>query len=146
MKKEYLALFDLDGTLFDTSEVNYFAYKDALEPFGIKLQKSFFVEECIHTTSRRTASRYKKPAPACFAPYTKGCANKGAGALYEQLDRYDLRMTSVTTSATKSTFSGFTLYGRSASLCEQAKLDPSMPAMVSERRLMLMAAYASVVS
>lgn len=46
MKKEYLALFDLDGTLFDTSEVNYFAYKDALEPFGIKLQKSFFVEEC----------------------------------------------------------------------------------------------------
>ena len=46
MKKEYLALFDLDGTLLDTSEVNYFAYKDALEPFGIKLQKSFFVEEC----------------------------------------------------------------------------------------------------
>lgn len=41
MKKEYLALFDLDGTLFDTSEVNYFAYKDALEPFGIKLQKKF---------------------------------------------------------------------------------------------------------
>lgn len=104
----------------------------------------------IHTTPRRTASRYKKPAPACFAPYIKGCANKGAGkgagALYEQLDRYDLRMTSVTTSATKSTFSGFTLYGRSASLCEQAKLGPSMPAMVSERRLMLMAAYASVVS
>lgn len=100
----------------------------------------------IHTTPRRTASRYKKPAPACFAPYIKGCANKGAGDLYEQLDRYDLRMTSVTTSATKSTFSGFTLYGRSASLCEQAKLGPSMPAMVSERRLMLMAAYASVVS
>ena len=45
-RKEYLALFDLDGTLYDTSEVNYYAYKDALNPFGIALDKRFFVEEC----------------------------------------------------------------------------------------------------
>ena len=30
MKKTKLALFDLDGTLFDTDEVNYAAYRDAL--------------------------------------------------------------------------------------------------------------------
>ena len=45
-KKEYLALFDLDGTLYDTGEVNYYAYKDALKSFGIALDKRFFVEEC----------------------------------------------------------------------------------------------------
>lgn len=45
-KKEYLALFDLDGTLYDTGEVNYYAYKDALKSFGITLDKRFFVEEC----------------------------------------------------------------------------------------------------
>ena len=37
--KDYLALFDLDGTLFDTGDVNYYAYKDALEPYEIKLDK-----------------------------------------------------------------------------------------------------------
>lgn len=29
--KQYLAIFDLDGTLFDTTKVNYFAYSKALE-------------------------------------------------------------------------------------------------------------------
>lgn len=46
MDKKYLALFDLDGTLFDTSEVNYYAYKDALKPFGVSLEKEYFLTEC----------------------------------------------------------------------------------------------------
>lgn len=46
MEKKYLALFDLDGTLFDTSDVNYFAYKDALSPFGVELDKEYFVTKC----------------------------------------------------------------------------------------------------
>ncbi len=44
--KEYLAIFDLDGTLFDTSEVNYYAYKDALKPFGVSLDKNYYVNRC----------------------------------------------------------------------------------------------------
>ena len=44
--KDYLALFDLDGTLFDTGDVNYYAYKDALEPYEIKLDKEYFVKHC----------------------------------------------------------------------------------------------------
>ena len=44
--KEYLALFDLDGTLFDTNEVNFAAYRDALAPHGIELSHEFFVKEC----------------------------------------------------------------------------------------------------
>ena len=46
MDKKYLALFDLDGTLFDTGDVNFYAYKKALEPFGIALDKTFFRKNC----------------------------------------------------------------------------------------------------
>lgn len=44
--KSKLALFDLDGTLFDTGDVNYYAYKDALSPYGIELDKEYFVTKC----------------------------------------------------------------------------------------------------
>jgi beta-phosphoglucomutase len=44
--KKYAALFDLDGTLFDTGEVNYYAYRDALEPFGVSLDREYFVVRC----------------------------------------------------------------------------------------------------
>ena len=44
--KDYLAIFDLDGTLFDTSEVNYYAYKEALISLGIELNKEYFIEKC----------------------------------------------------------------------------------------------------
>lgn len=43
--KGKLAIFDLDGTLFDTSEVNYHAYKDALEQYGYELDHDLFVNE-----------------------------------------------------------------------------------------------------
>jgi len=41
-----LAIFDLDGTLFDTREVNYYAYKDALNTYGYDLSYKYFVNEC----------------------------------------------------------------------------------------------------
>jgi len=37
-KKTKLALFDLDGTLFDTRRVNYQSYKYALDKFGVNLE------------------------------------------------------------------------------------------------------------
>lgn len=46
MQKRYLALFDLDGTLFDTNDVNYYAYKDALASFKIHLDKQYFITKC----------------------------------------------------------------------------------------------------
>ena len=45
--KKYLALFDLDGTLFDTSDVNYYAYKDALSSFGVELTRDYFISKCF---------------------------------------------------------------------------------------------------
>lgn len=41
-----LAIFDLDGTLFDTKNVNYYAYRDALKPYNIELDKEYFVTKC----------------------------------------------------------------------------------------------------
>ena len=44
--KNCLAIFDLDGTLFDTTEVNYYAYKEALQMYGYNLNHDLFTEEC----------------------------------------------------------------------------------------------------
>lgn len=44
--KNYLALFDLDGTLFDTNRVNYCAYKDALKAYGYELEYEYFANCC----------------------------------------------------------------------------------------------------
>lgn len=44
--KEYLAVFDLDGTLFDTGAVNYHAYSGALEEKGYRLDYEYFCREC----------------------------------------------------------------------------------------------------
>lgn len=45
MKKK-LAIFDLDGTLFDTRRVNWLSYKEALAPFGVNLDYEYFAKEC----------------------------------------------------------------------------------------------------
>ena len=45
--KNKLALFDLDGTLFNTNDVNYFAYKEALENFGFKFEREYWYKNCI---------------------------------------------------------------------------------------------------
>ena len=44
--KTKLAMFDLDGTLFDTKNVKYNAYKKALQEYGIELDYSYFCKEC----------------------------------------------------------------------------------------------------
>ena len=44
--KKKLAIFDLDGTLFDTSLVNYHAYREALVPYGVELDEAYFTTYC----------------------------------------------------------------------------------------------------
>ena len=36
----------MDGTLFDTCEVNYYSYRDSLLPYGIELDKKYFITNC----------------------------------------------------------------------------------------------------
>lgn len=44
--KTKLAMFDLDGTLYDTRKVNYNSYKKALEKYGINLEYDYFSKYC----------------------------------------------------------------------------------------------------
>jgi beta-phosphoglucomutase len=39
-------LFDFDGTLYDTNDVNYYAYKAALSDFGFTLDYDFYCNNC----------------------------------------------------------------------------------------------------
>lgn len=41
---QLLVMTDMDGTLFDTFEVNYYAYKEALEQAGFSLSYTQFQE------------------------------------------------------------------------------------------------------
>lgn len=47
MKKYKLALFDMDGTLFNTNEVNYLAYKEALIQYGFDFKREYWYQNCI---------------------------------------------------------------------------------------------------
>lgn len=41
-----LVIVDLDGTLFDTKDVNYHAYKDAIAPYGYDMDYKYYCEFC----------------------------------------------------------------------------------------------------
>ena len=41
-----LAIFDMDGTLYNTNDVNYFAYKEALNTFGVDLDYDYYCNYC----------------------------------------------------------------------------------------------------
>lgn len=56
MTKDKLIIVDLDGTLFDTADVNYLAYKKALEEYGFSLSKDYYATNC-------NGAHYKKYLP-----------------------------------------------------------------------------------
>lgn len=39
-------MVDLDGTLFDTREANYYAYKEAIESYGYEIDYKYYCEFC----------------------------------------------------------------------------------------------------
>ena len=41
-----LAIFDMDGTLFDTRQANYMAYKQALNEFGFDVSREYYFDFC----------------------------------------------------------------------------------------------------
>ena len=46
MQKNKLAIFDLDGTLFDTKKVNFLAYNKALEKYSVSIDYEYFCANC----------------------------------------------------------------------------------------------------
>ncbi len=41
-----LAIFDLDGTLYNTNDINYYAYKEALSKYNINLDYNYYCDYC----------------------------------------------------------------------------------------------------
>lgn len=64
MAKDKLAIFDLDGTLFDTTNVNYLAYRQALEEVGFSLEREYYVKKC-------NGNHYKKYLPDILGEKTQ---------------------------------------------------------------------------
>ena len=62
MKSERLMIFDLDGTLYDTSAVNYAAYARAFQLYGYTLDYTYYCKVCkgCHYTSFFSALGIKK--------------------------------------------------------------------------------------
>ncbi len=88
MNKRKLAIFDLDGTLFDTKDVNYFAYREAIKccGFSAEIDYGFYCSYCngnhykeflpviipgISESEMRKIHEYKKKVYAEYLPYAK---------------------------------------------------------------------------
>lgn len=41
-----LAIFDMDGTLFNTNNINYYAYKEALSKYNVSIDYQYFCDFC----------------------------------------------------------------------------------------------------
>lgn len=41
-----LAIFDMDGTLYNTNNINYYAYKEALDKYDIKMDYDYYCNYC----------------------------------------------------------------------------------------------------
>lgn len=78
MEKKKLAIFDLDGTLFDTKNVNFNAYSKALEKCGFqeKIDYQYYCEFC-------NGNNYKT-----FLPHiVKGISNEEMKAVHDEKKR-----------------------------------------------------------
>jgi len=41
-----LAIFDMDGTLFNTNNINYYAYKEALDKYNVSIDYEYYCKNC----------------------------------------------------------------------------------------------------
>lgn len=108
------ALFDLDGTLFETGDVNFHAYQKALEEQGYSLNYDYFCKECNgrHYTTflpviigenkvvMEIVHRRKKELYHSYLEYAK--PNKHLLSLI-QLMKADYNLAVVTTASRKNT-------------------------------------------
>lgn len=84
-----LVIVDLDGTLFDTKDVNYHAYKDAIVPYGYDMDYNYYCEFCngrhyldflpqITTTNSEILSAMHKAKQVAYKNHLdKALLNKG---------------------------------------------------------------------
>ena len=95
MKKDRLAIFDLDGTLFDTAPANYAAYQHALQNHGFTLNEQYFFKYCngryykdflppIIGQDEKLLEDIHKEKTACYPQYFRRMRENRA--LFDMLD------------------------------------------------------------
>ena len=84
-----LMMIDLDGTLFDTKEVNYRAYQAAMAPYGFNIDFKYYCEFCngryymdflpqITTSDKTILSNIHQRKKELYSQYLKFCrVNQG---------------------------------------------------------------------
>ena len=77
-----LAMFDLDGTLYDTSMSNFYSYEEAIKKIcGISIDKDFFVNKCFGRNYRSFLPDLRRPAFEIFSrKQDKACIRRSCTA------------------------------------------------------------------
>ena len=109
-----LMIIDLDGTLFDTKEINYRAYKEAIAQYGYNLDYKYYCEFCngrhytdflpqITTKDENILSEMHKKKIDVYSKYLKyGKINQNLVDLIKC--RGECKAALVTTASKKNTF------------------------------------------
>ena len=110
--KQKLAIFDLDGTLFDTSLVNYYSYKEALEKYNIKMSENLqkwdgmsyknFLPEIINNDSELIEKVHNMKIKLYEKNLDKARVNNNLFSIIEKI-RDDYYITVVTTASKRNT-------------------------------------------
>lgn len=110
-----LALFDLDGTLFDTRDVNFYAYKRALEVYNISLDYEYYTKKCngkhykdflptiITNVDNNTYDEIHKLKKGFYTDYLdKARENVSLFQIIDSLKKSDYKVAVVTTASKKN--------------------------------------------
>ena len=107
-----LLIVDLDGTLFDTKDVNYYAYKEAILSYGYSLEYQYYCEFCngrhytdflplITTTDETILSAIHNAKKKAYSQYlNKAVLNRGLLDIIKALRKSGYK-TAVVTNASK---------------------------------------------
>ena len=121
--KEKLAIFDLDGTLFDTVPANFAAYQGVLKKYGFQIDRDYFAKHCNGRYYKDFLPEIIGEAPelldiihrekiAVYPQYYSHIReNKGLFSLLEGLSStYNIAL--VSTAARKSVYDILELFGK----------------------------------
>lgn len=110
-----LIMIDLDGTLFNTKEVNYLAYKEAIEPYGYDIDYKYYCEFCngrhyldflpqITTQDKDVLSEMHKRKKMAYSTYLEYAKVNWALIDMVKACRDEYKVALVTTASKKNTY------------------------------------------
>lgn len=116
-------MVDLDGTLFDTKEVNYLAYQEAVQQFGYKIDYKYYCEYCngrhymdflpkITTTNKNILSEIHKSKKRAYRKYVEKARMNSRLADLLRLSKEEYKIVLVTTASKENTYDILQKFGQ----------------------------------